>query len=133
MKGILIFGYLLVLSVQDIYHQKVSLWLLLLAIAGGGSYAIVGQRGWSIFVDILPGILLCALAFAIPKALGVADGMVGLIYGLFYGGIMACICYMLAFVLVIVVGVIWSIGKAGKMLRIPFIPFFTTVHVVMQL
>lgn len=133
MKGIVILGYLLVLSVQDIYQQKVSLWLLLLAIIGSGGYAITQQRGWNMFLDVLPGILLCVLAFLAPKALGIGDGVVGIIYGLFYGGLRTCVCYMLAFLFITIAGVVWCIGKAGKTLRIPFIPFFTVAHVVMQL
>lgn len=133
MKDILICGYLLVLSIQDMYQQKISLYLLLLAIAGGGVYGLVQQRGWWIFLDILPGAALCMIAFAAPKTLGMGDGMVGMLYGLFYGGYHASLCLMLAFVLAAVVGVVWCIGKGRRKMQLPFIPFISFVHVVMQL
>lgn len=132
MKNILLSGYLMVLSFQDIKQKKVSLWLLVATIIGGVCYAFVQQRGWSIWGDVLPGILLCTLAFLVPRALGIGDGMVGVIYGLFYGWRTTCICLMLAFNLTVIVGVLLCIGKSGKRVQVPFIPFLMAVHVGMH-
>ena len=131
MKNILLSGYLMVLSFQDIKQKKVSLWLLVVSIIGGVCYAFVQQRGWSVWGDVLPGILLCTLAFLVPKVLGIGDGMVGVIYGLFYGWRCTCICLMLAFGLTVIVGVILCIGRSGRRIQIPFIPFLMVVHVGM--
>ena len=133
MKNILMFGYLVCLSVQDIYQKKISLWLLLLAIVSGVGYAFIQQRGWGIFLDVLPGGILCLIALAAPKTVGIGDGLVGIIYGLFYGGLSTCICFMMTFILVAVVGVIWCIGKRGKKLQIPFLPFLTVIYVGIHL
>ena len=132
MKNVLLSGYLMVLSFQDIKQKKVSLWLLLAAMIGGVCYVIVQQRGWRILGDVLPGILLCMMTFLAPKALGIGDGIVGVIYGLFYGWRRTCICLMLAFGLTVIVGVILCIGKSGKRIQIPFIPFLMAVHVGMH-
>lgn len=133
MKDIILSVYLVVLSIQDVYYKKIPVWLLLLAVAGGGSYCLLQQRGWKFCLDILPGALLCMISLFVPKALGIGDGLVGVIYGLFYGGLNACKSLMLAFVFVTVVGVIWCTGKKAKKVQIPFIPFLTTVHMIMQL
>ena len=132
MKNVLLSGYLMVLSFQDIKQKRVSLWLLLVAMIGGVFYAIAQQKEWSVFGDILPGVLLCTMTFFAPKALGIGDGMVGVIYGLFYGWRSTCICLMLAFGLTVIVGVILCIGKSGRRIQIPFIPFLMAVHVGMH-
>ncbi len=131
MKNALLCGYLAVLSFQDIKQKKVSLWLLLAAIIGGVCYAIVQQKGFHILGDILPGILMCMITFLAPKALGIGDGIVGVIYGLFYGWRSTCICLMLAFGLTVIVGVTLCIGRSGRRVQIPFIPFLMAVHVGM--
>lgn len=133
MKSLLMSAYLIILSLQDIGQKKVSLWLLILAIVGGSSYALIFQRGWNIFLDILPGAVLCLIAFFIPKSLGMGDGMVGLIYGLVYGWLDTCMCLSLAFTLAAAAGGIMCVGRSAKRIRIPFIPFFTIIHVGMQL
>lgn len=133
MKDVLLSGYLAVLSFQDIKQKKVSLWLLLAGVIGGVCYAIVQQRGFRVLGDILPGTLMCMMILLAPKALGIGDGIVGVIYGLFYGWRSTCVCLMLAFGLTVIVGVTLCIGRSGRRIQIPFIPFLMAVHVGMYL
>ena len=132
MKNIIMSIYLFILSMQDIYQQKISLYLLLPAITCGGIFSLVQHRGWWVFLDILPGAALCVTALAVPKALGLGDGIVGMVYGLFYGGYRTCLCFMLAFALAAVIGVVCCIGKKRRKIQIPFVPFILVIHVVMQ-
>lgn len=126
-------GYLTILSFQDICQKKVSVWLLVIAVVSSSIYALVYQGNWRVFLDILPGSILCLIAMSVPKSLGMGDGIVGIIYGLVYGWLSTCICLSLAFVLAAVAGVIVCIGRIRKRIQIPFIPFFALVHAGMHL
>ena len=125
--------YLAILSIQDIRHKKIWLWMIVVIIGAGGIYAWLNGHGVQILWDVIPGGLFCILALWIPDVMGLGDGLVAIIYGLFFGWKSTCIWLMFAFALSAVVGMGICVFQHKSKIQIPFIPFLTIVHVGMCL
>ena len=125
--------YLVILSLQDIRHKKISLWLVVLTIGLGVVYALLNGQGVHIIWDVIPGGIVWILALLIPDVMGLGDGLVAIVYGLFFGWRSTCIWLMFAFALSAVVGLGICVFRRKSKIQIPFIPFLTVVHVGMCL
>ena len=121
-------GYLLVLSVEDVRYKKVSLWILIVSLVIAVCYSCAFSKDGIWFLNIVPGILLCILAAAVPKCLGLADGMLAIFYGILYGFRKTCLWMMIGLGLSAVCGVFWSIFKRRTHLQVPLIPFLAIAH-----
>ncbi len=129
----LVGGYLIGLSIEDIKKQKLTIWMLLIFLVGGIAYGLMHIREQNLFLSIVPGMLLCALALQLPNSVGIGDGLLAIAYGSVYGWRKTCIWLMISFLLAAVFGLVHCFRRHRKDLKVPFVPFLAIVHVGMCL
>ena len=126
----LIFCWLVGLSVLDIRYKKVPVWLLLvggMVTAGVEICAcVVGENNlMNFFAGMIPGMILLLMAIGTQKA-GWADGIVLMLLGSVLGFRQCVLATMFSLVLISVLSVILLIlKKADKKTTVPYIPFLT--------
>lgn len=117
------------LSVEDIRHQKVPLWILVISVISGIIYGLVKEDVIMMAVNLVPGLILCILSAALPECIGMADGVVTIFYGLIFGWQKACLLLMAGFWTAAIVGIFWRCYTKRRDVQIPFIPFLALAHV----
>ena len=137
-KNMLIFAYLLILSIYDIREKKVPVSLL--AAGGIGGLAVIGygcimgeNHLWHQVLGILPGVFLVIVAWITKKA-GYADGILLGILGIIEGYRVGCL--VLCFSLLILSGasiILLFLHKVGRQTQIPYIPFLSGTYVLLHI
>ncbi len=132
-KTILVFVYLLVLSIYDVRERKVPLVLLAAggcaAVLGGICSGLTGAVSWlQLLLGVLPGVFLLAVAWITRKA-GYADGIVllllGVLEGYQQGVVLLCVSLLL---LSCVVMLLLLLRKVGRNTEMPYIPFLAGTY-----
>lgn len=137
MKHIILFVFLLVLSIYDWCTKKIPVWLAVsgaITAAGGGIYAgACSTDGWQsallrLFSGMLPGVFLLLLAGFTHK-IGWGDGVVLLTVGLTLGyrECMALFCFSVLAAAVFSV-VLLMLHRADRHTTLPYLPFLTAVY-----
>lgn len=127
---LLLFFWLLGLSISDVRYRRVPVWMLIL-----GGVSVVGfgicecMCGKSNFADLLlgmiPGMILLLLALGTRKA-GWADGIILALLGSMLGFQQCMLTTMLSLVLISVLSAaLLILKKADKGTTIPYVPFLT--------
>ena len=128
------FIIMLIMSLFDIIEQKIPLLLIILEFLSAiickvfmvqKSMQSVALICLGIFLDILPGILMAAMAIATDK-IGIADGLcitfIGIIYGFRIVLFMLCISlFMISFISI----VMRALKRVHKNTTLPYLPFLT--------
>ena len=120
--GLLI--YFGILSVWDVRHREVPVYLLLAGLLAGLICGICGGGGWLVFMGVIPGLLLIFMGFLTKDKVGYGDGIMVIILGLVLGWPDSFVVYMLAQfgVLLFAVGLM-VVKRAPRDAQIPFAPF----------
>lgn len=126
-------GYLIGLSMEDMRRKKLSLWVLGIGGIGSFLYSIIYAGIFGVVAGSIPGVILLILSRLLPESVGAGDGILAVIYGVCYGWQKACIWLMFSFFAAAVFGVFFSFFRKEKSMKIPFVPFLALVHVGMCL
>lgn len=132
-RSILVFAYLVALSIYDLREKKVPLVLLVVGgvatILGGIYDGVMGVIDWTqLLFGVLPGVFLLIVAWTTKKA-GYADGIVLLLLGAMEGyrrGIVL-LCASL-FLLCCVVILLLFLRKVKRNTQMPYIPFLAGAY-----
>lgn len=130
---LIVSGYLLELSIEDMRKRKLTLWILGIGFIGSVLYSFIYKGISGMVMGIIPGVILIILSVLLPQSIGIGDGMLAVIYGVVYGWQRACFWLICGFLLVAVFGVFVSLFHREKCSMLPFVPFLTLVHVGMCL
>lgn len=127
-RKMLLFCWLLCLSLFDIRYRRIPVWLLLLGgvvILGSGAYGCIRgeNNGTELFLGMIPGVLLLLLAVATKKA-GWADGVVLMLLGSMLGFRQCVMGTMVSLAIISVFSaVLLALRRVGKGTNIPYVPF----------
>lgn len=133
MNQIICIAILTILSVMDICYRKVPQLLLIIGSIGVVcfQYSKGGVQGWVLGAGICVGILFLLLSKVTQEGIGYGDSWGILILGGFLGvwGVLEVL--LVAFLLLIVVGIFCLVtGRLGRKTTLPFYPFLTVGYVV---
>lgn len=124
---------LVLLGIEDLHTQKLSLWPVIALIMLSAIYAVCSFSIMQCILGVLPGICLLILSHLQPEILGAGDALITIIYGLMFGWFYTCIWLMWSFFLAAVVGVFWKLLRKTSNIRLPFVPFMALVQIGMCL
>lgn len=126
-------GYLLELSIEDVRKRKLPLWILIVGIMGSALYGLKYIGVFGMLAGILPGVILLIISALLPHSIGTGDGILTVIYGAVYGWKRACIWLMFGFFGAAVFGLFYCLCQREKHMKLPLVPFLTLIHVGMCL
>lgn len=120
-------------SIEDIRKKQISLCSIGIGAATWGALRMTEWQGqeWISFIgmrliDILPGIVLCAVAIMSRGNIGIGDGLFIILTGLYIGFSRTVIALAVAFL----IAFFWAIQllvfrKKKKQEAFPFVPFLS--------
>lgn len=135
---IILFFWMLGLSLFDIRYRRVPVWMVLLGGAAAVGTGICGcVCGESNFVDLLqgmiPGTVLLLLALGTQKA-GWVDGMILIFLGIILGFRQCILTAAFSLIMISILStVLLILKKADKGTTIPYVPFLTMGFVLCRL
>lgn len=124
---------LVLLGIEDLYTQKLSLWSVIGILISSAIYGVCCFPIAQCILGMLPGVCLLIISLLQPQTLGAGDALVTIIYGLVFGWFHTCIWLMWSFLVAAVVGVFWKLWHKGRKIRLPFVPFMALVQMGMCL
>lgn len=131
--NLLLAAIMIICAVVDIKKKEIPVWIFVVlgvtALTGsicGGGYGL-----YKMAAGVIPGILLLGLARITEQSIGYGDGIILAEIGCMTG---AGICTIILAGALALAG-IFSMGmlivkRVDKRYRIPFIPFLTTVYII---
>jgi len=126
--NVVIGSVLLLLGLQDVRSQKVSIWVLYGLMIAGSIYGL-WQRPFSQYLlGCLPGLFLLLFALWQKQVIGMGDAFVAVAYGMVYGWRQTCLWLMFGFCLAAVIGLFFRLFCKRRLVQMPFIPFLAVVH-----
>lgn len=134
---VVLFVYLLVMSVYDIRKGEIQLTISLLAaivlLARRLSLVFGGELVfWAAFSGVLVGGVLIAVSILTGGEIGIGDGIVFMISGLIFGIYENGVLLFLSLILTAFVSAILIVAKhVGRKYTLPFVPFVFAGYGVM--
>lgn len=116
--------YFGILSIWDIKHRELPIYLLLAGLLAGLVCGMCKEEGWLLFMGVIPGLLLIFMGFLTKDKVGYGDGIMVIILGLVLGWPDSLVVYVLAQfgVLLFAIGLM-VVKKVPRDTQIPFAPF----------
>lgn len=130
---------LIILSIEDIAHKKISVrmtYASIIAALSCAAYGIIIQKdpAANVVWALVPGAIMLGLAFISGEKLGYGDGIVMMTVGLVFGAYSAISAAIIALFFSTIVSVILLVIRhANRNTRLPFIPCITAAVGVMVL
>lgn len=122
---------LLILSIEDIRKQKISLWIIFFGFILAGIFC-AGQMAegvWSVLAGAGPGIVLLLLGYVTRGSIGYGDGLVVTFLGMSFGFLKISGMLLLAlFFAVFYSGGMLLLRKYNMRSRLPFLPFLMLAY-----
>lgn len=121
----------LIMSVQDIREKKVSLWIVIVALALGVTYFLIelihgSKSSYELIAGLIPAALMTIMKIIAGDHIGIADCILLIIPGILLGINELIVCVAVTFgVMTFVSFLMLTTKKATKKTLLPMIPFIS--------
>ena len=111
--------------ITDVRKKELPVWLLALSGILGILAALIleGTVWWRILLSLVPGAVLLGLSRITRDAIGFGDGILVMALGAWLGAVRVTEVLLAAFFLAGIFGLVATLARRRRSLRIPFAPF----------